>query len=150
MKLLILLIVFIGSTAQAEFRYAARVASGVMTILPAPEENKYAEGELVGSYKYSQSFSLQGSIFSRFTDDDNYWGAQVTAPLTLYVPGAFLSSYIAPGYRYMNDGYGAPVMEGGINIHALGRIGVGYRFIFNEWVSNGLKTESQFFVTAYF
>lgn len=143
--------IFMASFAQANLSFAFKAVSGVMEFSDAPDEQKYLETELVAIYKLSESFRFEGSIFGRFTDEKEYWGVQVTAPLTLVVPGAFLSSYIAPGYRYMNDSYSAPVIEGGLNLYFLGSFGVGYRFIFNEWIDNGgLKTESQFFVSFYF
>ncbi len=143
-------LMLIGALAQAELYFGARGNFGVMEAASMGVKENYTELELLADYKVSQSFSLQGSVFSRFSGSKTYWGGQVVAPLKAFLPGSFLSSYIAPGYRYMDGGYSAPVLEGGLNMYLLWNFGVGYRFIFNEWVKNGLLTESQFFATVYF
>ncbi|MGH1468554.1 MAG: hypothetical protein ACRBBP_06710 [Bdellovibrionales bacterium] len=130
--------------------FSTKATSGVMELSSSLDEQKYFEAEVSVGYRLTEAFSLKGSVFGRFSDEKEYWGVQVSTPLTLILPGNFLSSYIAPGYRYMNDSYSAPTIEGGLNFHFMGSFGLGYRLIFNEWVKNGLKTESQFFGTVYF
>lgn len=147
--LLITLFLFFSFSAAA-LDLSVKATSGTMALSSELDKQKYLETELSAGYRLSEAFSLKGSIFGRFADKKEYWGVQVAAPLTLVLPGNFLSSYVAPGYRYMNDSYSAPTIEGGLNFHFLGSFGVGYRFIFNEWVKNGLKTESQFFAAVYF
>ncbi len=142
-------LMFSGFTVHA-LDYSVNATSGVMELNSSLDEQKYFEAEMVLGYRVTEAVSFEGAVFGRFADDKEYWGVQVGAPLTLVLPGSFLSSYIAPGYRYMNDSYSAPTIGGGLNFHFIGNFGVGYRFIFNEWVKNGLKTESQFFARMYF
>lgn len=143
-------LLFWGTHVQAAFYYGLRGNVGIMEAEPSGLKKNYTEAEILVEYKLSQPFSLQGSVFSRFVNSETYFGAQIVMPLRAFLPGSFLSSYIAPGYRYMNKGHSAPILEGGLNMYFLGNIGLGYRFIFNEWVGNGLKTEGQFFATVYF
>lgn len=149
MKLIaVFFLTFVTSLAQANF--SLRLNTGVMEFEPSAEQKKYAELELGYDYALSEALSLRASAFGRSADEETFWGFQVATPLSLIVPGGFIGSYLAPGYRYMNDDYSAPLIEGGINLYFLGNFGLGYRAILNEWVKNGLRNESQFFVSVEF
>ncbi len=144
---LIIILSLITSWAKAELNFSIRMTSGVMKLVSSLDTQKYIESEINVGYRLSQALNLQGAAFTRFTNKKEYWGLQVLTPLTLIVSRHFLSSYFAPGYRYMNDSYSSPILEGGLKFYFLKGFGLGYRFIFNEWVKNGLKTESQFFIS---
>jgi hypothetical protein len=156
-RILIAFIFFLAlfsQNASANLSFGARAATGEMQVVGEFEESSFLEAEFVSSYTFSQSLAIEGSVFGRFTDENEFWGLQVTSPVRLILPGGVATSYLAPGYRYMDDGFGAPLIEGGFVLGGLplfsARFGLGYRFIFNEWVKNGLKTESQFFISTYF
>ncbi len=143
-------LLFISPLAQGKFDSSIRITSGVMKLVSSLDDQKYIESEIATSYRPSQTLSLQGAVFARFVNKKQYWGIQMLTPFTLVVVRRFLSSYFAPGYRYMNNNYSSPILEGGLKFHSMGGMGLGYRFIFNNWVKNGLKTESQFFISISF
>jgi hypothetical protein len=153
MKLAFFLFVMFFSLQSAKalpIEFAARVSSGKLQFVDQLDFEKYVEAEVYAQYYFSNMFALRLGGFGRFSDEQNYGGAQFAAPLILDVNRLGLSTYMAPGYRYMNRGLSAPTLESGLNLKMLGDIGIGYRLILNEWVNNGLKTEGQFFVSVGF
>jgi len=140
----------VESLAALPVDFGFRITSGKLQYVDQPDFEKYVEAEVHAQYYFSNMFALRLGGFGRFSDEQNYGGAQLSAPLILDVNRLGLATYMAPGYRYMNKGLSAPTLESGLNLKMLGDLGIGYRLILNEWVNNGLKTEGQFFVSISF
>lgn len=150
-KKLMLCVLIFGMVSQASaLDFGIRGSGGQMQLKSSADSQKYFETELHIQHRVSENLALRAAVFGRSLDDDEFWGVQVSAPLSLYVQTLGLSSYMALGYRFMNKGFSAPTLESGLNFAFLGGSGLGYRLIFNEWVKNGLKTEAQFFFSVSF
>jgi hypothetical protein len=151
--LLVFLFFFFSSLgANAYLTYHAAVTTGDMQFEGRSSES-FTESQLGLRYSFSPVFSIQASLLARFVEnDENYYGGQVLAPITSSVLPSLLSlqAYLAPGFRVLR-GFEAPVMEGGVSTGFRSvRLGVGYRVIFNEALSNGLEDESQVFIFTSF
>lgn len=143
---------FLVNTAQAFFTYHAVITTGDMQF-EGQDSESFTESQLGLRYAFNPTFSIQASVLARFVEnDENYYGGQVLAPITSSVLPSLLSlqAYLAPGFRVLR-GFEAPLMEGGVSTGFRRiRLGVGYRVIFNEALSNGLEDESQiFFFTTF-
>lgn len=131
------------------FDLGLRAIGGRMQFEGNDNLQKYFELELYGDYKYSETLAFRGSLFGRSVDGDQFFGGQLVTPLNVKIAPK-LFSYMAPGYRFMSRGFSAPTLEAGLNLSTFGDWGLGYRLIFNEWVKNGLKNETQFFISCSF
>ena len=127
-----------------------RVNSGRQQFVDEGVFEKYLEVEAYGQYHLFNMFAVNLGAFARLTDERNYGGAQLSTPLILDIKRLGVSTYMAPGYRFMNRGLSAPTLGSGVTLKMLGEFGIGYRLILNEWVKNGLKTEGQVFLSVGF
>lgn len=149
-KLITCVLIFGFTTSSYALDFGVRASGGQQQLKSSSDSQKYFETELHVQHRFTENLAARVSVFGRSLDEDEFWGVQASAPLSLYVQSLGFSSYMAPGYRFMNKGFSAPTLESGLNFAFLGGSGLGYRLIFNEWVKNGLKTEAQFFFSFSF
>jgi len=152
MKFLPLLLIsfFVEVSWSLPIEFGFRVNSGQQQLADENQFDKYFELEMNLQYHFTNFFAARLGGLGRFTDEHNYGGLEFSAPLILEVKSLGLSTYMAPGYRYLNRGLSSPTLESGVTFRSLGNFGLGYRLILNDWVKNGLKTEGQIFFSLHF
>ena len=113
-------------------------------------DQSYTELNLGLNTYFSEYFAWRNAVFGRFSQQsENIFGLD-TSLRGIYsygLGGTGFTAFAGPGYRFVNRGSSAPLLEGGLVLHLAGlSIGGGVKTVLTSVVQSGVKNDTQYFI----
>lgn len=105
----------------------------------------YTEANLGFNVYVADWLAWRNAIFGRFSSSTTIYGLDSSVRGILDL--AILTAFAGPGWRIVNQGVSAPLVEAGAVVKLAGlSIGGGVKTILNSWAAPGLQNDTQYFI----
>ena len=113
-------------------------------------DQSYTEVNLGLNTYFSDHFAWRNAVFGRFMQQtENIFGLDTSLRgiLSASEAGSGFTIFAGPGYRFVNRGLSAPLIEGGLVLHLAGlSIGGGVKTVLTSMIEGGAKNDTQYFI----